>query len=126
MILQTSRVNLLFGYVCTTSHLSIYNFQDSYPTSMCNLPSIPVQLKTRDVLLSEQPIQHTFNTLLSDTYYTVSVAAINNVGIGHPDATFRRTTEEGHVHYLVINCHYYLSVYVHNLFFYLCQTLCKT
>ena len=54
-----------------------------------------MEFRPKDGLLSEQPVQHTFNTLLPDIAYIVSVAAINNVGNGHPNITVQTTAEEG-------------------------------
>jgi len=54
-----------------------------------------MEFRPKDGLLSEQLVQHTFNTLLPDIAYIVSVAAINNVGNGHPNITVQTTAEEG-------------------------------
>ena len=73
----------------------LYLFQQDNLTGLCNLGNTLEELKTREVLLNEQPIQHTFNNLLPDIDYTVSVAAINNVGNGYPNITVQTTAEEG-------------------------------
>ena len=73
----------------------MYLFQQGNLTGLCNFPNPSMEFRPKDGLLSEQLVQHTFNTLLPDIAYIVSVAAINNVGNGHPNITVQTTAEEG-------------------------------
>ena len=73
----------------------MYLIQQGNLTGLCNFPNPSIEFRPKDGLLSEQPVQHTFNTLLPDIAYIVSVAAINNVGNGHKSSIVQTTAEEG-------------------------------